>query len=271
SGAWVLASRRAGVAPRTREAAPTCSIRRATPSTRALWASSCLRSIRTRSDSSSSPPRVVVWSNRTGRSRSSCPAPSRTPSCAGKPRPRRSDLRGPHDVRRFGTPRQCREAPAAQERAMGGQDDTTAHPDHCRWRDGAQSLRHPATPDNGSRASAGRQPVHRLVQHGDGHGLVGSVTIKWKTSPEIASKTSVVSFPQESSVSFDAPWAGSYVNFTFGGKTAVSGSFAGANGAGGSSTMAGIYSEDAGALMDACNSAVGLKTLGIGLGAVSLQ
>jgi len=101
--------------------------------------------------------------------------------------------------------------------------------------------------------------------------VAGSVTIKWKTSPEIASKTSVVSFPQESSVSFDAPWAGSYVNFTFGGKTAVSGSFAGANGAGGSSTMAGIYSQDAGVLMDACNSAVGLKTLDIGLGAVSLQ
>src|SRR5262249_19863182 len=63
--------------------------------------------------------------------------------------------------------------------------------------------------------------------------VAGSVTIKWKTSPEIASKTSVVSFPQESGVSFDAPWGGSYLNFTFGGKTAVSGSFAGAHGAGG--------------------------------------
>jgi hypothetical protein len=63
------------------------------------------------------------------------------------------------------------------------------------------------------------------------------------TSPALLSRTSVVSFPQQANVPFDAPWGASYVDFTLGGKTAVSGSFGGVNG-GGPSTLSGIYSED---------------------------
>src|SRR5262245_7116247 len=102
--------------------------------------------------------------------------------------------------------------------------------------------------------------------------FAGTVTIKWKTSPAVVPRTSVVSFPQQAGVPFDAPWGGSYVDFTLGGKTAVTGSFAGADG-GGSSALNGIYSEDVGTLMRACDPDVGggLKTLHIGLGALSVQ
>jgi hypothetical protein len=102
--------------------------------------------------------------------------------------------------------------------------------------------------------------------------FAGTLTIRWKTSPALVSRTTVISFPQQASVPFDAPWGASYVDFTLGGKTAVTGSFAGADGSG-SSTLSGIYNEDVGALMHACDpdAGGGLKTLHIGLGALSVQ